>query len=486
MPTSRTPRLRFGIILPVVAQLAAYLGLVWLDRTQGTLTHSQIPRTASLYFLAFGAYLISLRQLEKRRITGLWTILGSALLFRLVLLATIPTLSSDVYRYLWDGHVANNGVSPYLLPIDSNDLDYLDIPIRAKANHVWMASPYLPAAQWLFGGVTAFLPTEPFSMQLTMVTIDLLNGGLLLFLLGLCALPARRAAIYLWNPLVVLETAHGAHVDVWMIFLTLAAVALAYRKESGRFAGVTLWISPVLLALATLTKLLPGLLSPVFFWRWGWWQRILFGVTLFIVLAPYGLTSGWGLAGPLDGRGLFAALRIYGDQWNFNSGLFHWLESGLAQGERWGLEVRQANQVAKRVVAFSMVLVLGFTWWRARADKTVRNALRLMALPLAAYVLLTPTFHPWYLLLLLAFTPFLSPAEDEEGQRWLAVAPWIYLSGALFLSYFTYVDPLDLREFAWVRRTEWLPTWGLLIAGATLLVWHGVGSRRASAAGNDV
>jgi hypothetical protein len=85
-----------------------------------------------------------------------------------------------------------------------------------------------------------------------------------------------------------------------------------------------------------------------------------------------------------------------------------------------------------------------------------------MAGPLMAYILLNTTIHPWYLLILLACLPFLTPAAEETPWRWFAVLPWLYLSGALSLSYLTYLDPLDFRELEWVRRTEWLPTLGLL------------------------
>src|SRR5205809_205360 len=40
-------------------------------------------------------------------------LLGFALMFRLLMLATAPTLSDDVYRYVWEGRVLAAGGSPY-------------------------------------------------------------------------------------------------------------------------------------------------------------------------------------------------------------------------------------------------------------------------------------------------------------------------------------------------------------------------------------
>ena len=263
-----------------------------------------------------------------------------------------------------------------------------------------------------------------------------------------------------------------------MICLTLSAVALAYMPATAQLSRFARWLSPLVLALATLTKILPILLSPVFFWRWNWPQRVIFALTLMLVLLPPGLRAGWGISGELDGHGLFAALRIYGNQWNYNSGLFHWLEIGLH--EYGGLDPDVALQWAKRTIGLVMFLVLVWTWWRGRTVERSRTALRLMTVPLMGYVVLTPTFHPWYLLLLLAFVPYLTPTADEEQAvrwpvlGWLWPAPWLYLSGALSLSYLTYRDPLDLREFEWVRQSEWIPTLFLLLLAIGYSVWRKV------------
>ena len=85
-----------------------------------------------------------------------------------------------------------------------------------------------------------------------------------------------------------------------------------------------------------------------------------------------------------------------------------------------------------------------------------------LAIPLAGYLLLTATAHPWYLLALMPFLPLLTPAANEPRSIWLWPLPWLWLSGALALSYVTYFDPANLSEYEWVRRWEWLPALGLL------------------------
>lgn len=442
---------QWAIIGVIAVSLGAYGGLVRLYFQTGNLNNATVPHTLAWYALAFVAYLAALLWVERRGALSLRVIFAGAIIFRLLLLVTTPTLSSDVYRYIWDGHVANNGVSPYAYPIDSPALDYLDNPQRAQANHAWMASPYLPAAQLLFAALTWLFPPRAFFFQAVMTLFDLLAGLLLVRLLTLVRLPTYRSIIYLWNPLVVVEVAHGAHVEAWMIFLMLLALWLTISPKQSQ---LYLWLAPIALSLATLTKILPLFLLALLFWRWRWRQLALFGAVTLGLLAAAGFRAGWGLSGPLDGAGLFGALRIYADKWNFNSALFHWLEVDILPA--WG--VIEANRWGKRIVGGLILLILAGVWLEARRQPSPRALLRLMAWPFIGYILLTPTLHPWYLLILLICTPFLPPAETESPWRWLAVAPWIYFSGAVALSYVTYLDPLDLREFEWVRKTEWWPT----------------------------
>ena len=461
--------------------LIAYGAMVVVDLADGTLRGSNTPITLAWYGLAFAGYLAALIWAEKQRRAPLGVVWGAAIAFRILLLFTTPTLSDDVYRYLWDGHVANNGVSPYAYAIESAELDYLDVPPRELANNPWMASPYLPAAQGLFAVVTRLFPLEPLWLQIIAVIFDLLTAAIISLLLVIAALPQRRIILYLWNPLVIIETAHGAHLDAFMGLLMMLAVWLTLRNRRQAktnqisrsslptvMDGLSRLLAPITLALATLTKIVPVLLMPVLFWHWRWWQTVLFLVVIIAFLAPIGLDVGWGLTGPMNGTGLFGAMRIYADQWNFNSGVFHWLEVQLQN-----TPAADPNRLAKGITYTAMVVLLVAVWWLAKTRENARPTLRLMAVPLMGYVLLTTTFHPWYLLTLLAFVPFLAPAEDEPGWRWWLVVPWLYLSAAIALSYLTYADPSGYRELEWVRSLEWLPLFALLL----VLAWFAWRSR---------
>lgn len=464
MQKLQLPSKQWGLIISAAISLGSYLGMVTLHIRQGTLRDWHTAHTLGWYALAFAGYLAALVWVEKKQSARLALIWGAAIGFRVLLLFTTPTLSDDVYRYMWDGYVATNGVNPYAFPINAPELDYLDTPQRALANNQQMASPYPPAAQLLFATLMALFPKSPLVFQIAMTIFDLLAALLIAKLLALTKQPAYRILIYLWNPLVVVETAHGAHLDALMVCLSMLALWLTFSPKQSR---TRFWPAPAALALATLTKILPLFLLAVLFWRWTWRQLILYGLIIIALMLPFGLTAGWGLTGPLDGTGLFGAVRIYADQWNFNSGLFHWLENDWLPA----LGIVDPLNTAKRIVGLMMLATLLVVWLAARRQHTTLAALRLASVPYMAYMVLTTTVHPWYMLILLALVPFLAPQPGEPRWRWLVVAPWLYLSATLALSYITYLNPLDFREFEWIRQTEWWPALALALIG---LGWYGL------------
>lgn len=486
---TRMTRLR-SLSLPLsllVVSTFAYGGMVSMQVRHGNLGTTQVAEFLVWFGMAFSAYATSVFWLERwwhrtrqeraaspSGVTHFyllaWIWFGG-FLFRWLLLQTFPTLSSDVFRYMWDGHIAVNGVSPYAYPIDASQLDRLDVPFRAQANHAWMASPYMPAAQWFFAAVAFFYPLDPHSFQVAAVLFDLGTAFILTKLLAAAGLPSHRLLIYLWNPLVIVETAQGAHVDALMVFLIVLAVyamvlsakaGVGGRQAASKTAGS--WrpsfslLAPALLALATLTKPIPVFLTPVFWWRWNWGSRLLYVYLTVGMLVSPALRAGWGLEGGLDGRGLFGALRIYNAQWNFNSGLFRWLEDWLES-----MGIADPMVQAQEISYFLMFLLLLFVWRQfRRVNSDLRAVLRWLSVPLGGYLLLATTIHPWYLLALVPFLPFLGPGDDEPQRLWLWPLPWLWLSGIVTLSYLTYIDPENLIDLDWVRLVEWLPTLCLL------------------------
>ena len=311
----------------------------------------------------------------ERQPVPLRVIWGFAVLFRLTLLFSPPSLSNDIYRYIWDGHLLNLGVNPYAFPVNSAALEPFATPLRALVNHNWMASPYLPAAQLLFGLLSRIAPQSITAFQITAAVLDLGTGWLVMDLLAKLGLARQRVLIYLWNPLVVVEFAHAAHVDAWMIFLMMLAFWLLRRSTQPL-------LSAIALAAATLTKGLPALLAPLFLRRWGWKGTALYVLIITGALAVFAAGAGWGLSGPLDGRGVFGAMRIYLDRWNYNSGLYHWLEVALTGVHTPGAvpidpPPKEPIRLAKTIsgaLQLAAALIAGGLAWRLDAPRRVQLA----------------------------------------------------------------------------------------------------------------
>jgi hypothetical protein len=270
--------------------------------------------------------------------------------------------------------------------------------------------------------------------------------------------------IYAWCPLAIVEFGHGAHVDSLMISLMMAALWLlvALRSRVGSAAA---------LAAATLTKFVPALLLPVVLRRWGWKGALIYAGALVAICLPFVLGPGLGLIGPLDGVGLLGASRIYAARWNYNSGIYHWLEviiSGYpTQGAvppeivGWG-----PIQAAKAIVTIGLCLALAHTWLKGRSREGDDWLLRLALLPLGAYLLLTTTVHPWYVTVVLPLLPFLPGRRGEDTRSGRVLVPWLVFAALVPLSYLTYLGPASLREYSLVRLVEYVPLYLLLIWAA--------------------
>jgi hypothetical protein len=110
--------------------------------------------------------------------------------------------------------------------------------------------------------------------------------------------------------------------------------------------------------------------------------------------------------------------------------------------------------------------------------------LQLATVPLAACLLLATTVHPWYVTLIIPLLPFLLPKKGNRplerpptaAQAALVapqaartarfLLPWLYFSAAVSLSYLTYLDPANLREYDLVRLVEYVPLYLLLVWSA--------------------
>ncbi len=206
-------------------------------------------------------YLIAVTHLLPRRPErrSLIVVVAVAAIMRVMVLPADPFLSSDIYRYVWDGVVQNHGTSPYrYVPADPALASLRDTAIYPEINRATFARTiYPPAAQLLFSAVAAVSPTVV-AMKVAMTGLEALAIGVVAALLGFAGRPASGIAVYAWSPVSVWEFAGNGHIDAVAIFclaLALLAVWRGHRTMVGAALGA-----------AVLVKLLPAVVAPAF-WR---------------------------------------------------------------------------------------------------------------------------------------------------------------------------------------------------------------------------
>jgi alpha-1,6-mannosyltransferase len=239
--------------------------------------------------------------------TALAAILVVAALLRGIALFSPQVLSSDAYRYVWDGRVQAAHLSPYrYIPADPALMPLRDTPIYPNINRADYAHTiYPPTAQ------LAFLAIERVSdgilaMKLGMLVFDGISIACLIALLRNCGMPATRVLLYAWHPLPIWEFAGAGHVDAIAIALLLLAF-LTFAHRASTWTGVAL-------AAATLVKYYPVIAAPALYRRWDWRMPVAFVVTVALLYMPY-LSVGVDVSGFLSGYATEEGLRDGGGIW---------------------------------------------------------------------------------------------------------------------------------------------------------------------------
>ena len=191
---------------------------------------------------------------------GLLIILFFAALFRVTVIFVAPTLSTDQFRYTWEGRLVTLGLSPYrYAPNDPALLPYRDgfWPLVQQKE---TTSPYPPLAQLTAVGEYAVLGESLLGPKLAAALFDLLNCAALVWLLGLYKKERWRVILYGWCPLPILEFGLSGHNDAPMLFFLLVAIGLTVQRKPGLAAST--------LGLACLAKFTPLFVLPLFLVCW--------------------------------------------------------------------------------------------------------------------------------------------------------------------------------------------------------------------------
>ena len=415
----RAPGLRCALEL-LGAGFALTLVVTWMASLPDWYHH--LGRFQGMYAAAFGIYALAVARVKRWALLPHveWVVFGVALATRAALLPVPPSLSGDVYRYVWEGNVLAHGLDPYRLSPNAAALAFLRDPaVYPFVNHRELAAIYPPLALLGYAAVAALSPTV-LALKLWCALHDLALVGVLIVWLKRRGGSGAHAIVYAWNPLVLVEFAGNGHNDpTGMVWLLLALMWAEERPVASALA----------LAAGVLTKLAPLVALPFLISRWPWRARLAGGGLIAAGLGAYVALT----------RDTSSGLAAYLSTWRNNELAFHYLE-------RW-----TGSYSAARTLAWSAVVAV-----LAHALARELGAARATPRGFRTALVLGPVLHPWYLGWTLMFEP-------------LALsAPWLLLSFTAVLNYGVFHTPGEGRNFHLPVAWRWVEYGLPLLLGAAL------------------
>ena len=318
-----------------------------------------------------------------------------AVCFRIVLWLSPPTLSDDIYRYLWEGRLVSMGINPFEHAPDAPQLEHMRDPeIFPQINHKDFVTIYPPLNQFMFSVSTQLHPSIKM-MKLTFVIFDLLTMVVLMLTVRTLKIDLNRIIIYAWNPLIIMEFAGSGHLDSAAIFFLMLSFYLFIKSKT--FSSI------LSLALSFLGKFLALTFLPFILKK----KKIL-GTVLFVVVMCSAYLPFLGA-----GEKLFQSLIIYSQEWVFNGSLYTLLSwiFGSASTARW-------------ISAALFILSIGvlFAWYRKRAKDEDKKSIYLAGfVALGSLLLVTPGLTPLVCLLDCSVFSHLSK-QGLDSSHWFCIS----------------------------------------------------------------
>jgi hypothetical protein len=316
----------------------------------------------------------------------LWIVLAFGVAFQVVTLWTAPFLSSDIYRYVWDGIVQHAHISPYRYVPGDRALAFLQQRYPEIYNNInrkeYAHTIYPPVAQMVYWLATLFSPTV-MAMKSAMFGFECVTAGVLIALLKRMGRRPTDVLMFAWCPLLVWEIGGAGHVDAVIFAFVSLALLFRYRERpvmTGLFLG-----------LAVMTKFYPLVLLPAL-WRKGDWKMPATLVT--VCAAGYAMYAS-------AGKLVFGFLGGYAYEEGLDSGTRYFL---LEYADR----VLGLHSLTKMgYEAFCVVIFAAIAWWTWRHASNERTGdgvrvqrpafVRASMMFAMALMLLFSPHYPWYI-----------------------------------------------------------------------------------------
>jgi len=393
----------------------------------------------SIYFLLFAGY-VWIYQSVNEETFKFWVY--ASLAFRVIFLFSIPALSDDFYRFIWDGRLLSHGVHPFAeLPSY-----YLNLDTPVPGINQWLYdhlnsqsyfTVYPPLSQYIFWIATFAFPDSILGSVVVMRVFILLAefGSLMLLwkLLPRYGMSQRNVLIYALNPLVIIELTGNLHFEALIIFFVILTLFLLWQNRIV-LAGISI-------GSAIATKLIPLIFLPHFLLRLRFRKSILFYLVVLIACCV--------LSMPLLNLeiidGFQSSLGLYFRKFEFNASIYYLVrEYGF-----WAKGYNTIESVGWKLAVISTICILIVSLWPSKysiknifgkdqSESFPPDSPTVMMWVLLTYLLFTTTVHPWYITTLLMLSVF---------TRFKFVMVWTAL---IFLTYMGYSEATFYENLYWV------------------------------------
>ncbi len=444
--------------------LFALLGTAFYISFGYDLERSDFVKLISLYgALFFASYLL----IEKFKL-NFWWLACLGIIFRLFFIISIPNLSQDFYRFIWDGRLLAQGINPYLFTPEQ----YFEETFRLRSMPTifnWSSlginwsvsgadvgqaqklvegmgalnashfSNYPPINQLCFA-IAAVLAKGSIlgSVVVLRILIILADVGILYFgkkLLEKLQLPVNKIFWYFLNPFIIIELTGNLHFEGVMLFFLVWSFYLLFK-------GKWIWAA-IFIGISVSIKLIPLILLPLFlkyfinpkkasqdfetcevsknavFDNLGKLNRktlikfySVIILTIFITFLPF-LSSAFI-------KNFLSTIALWFQNFEFNASIYYIIRWIGFQFVGWNI-IETAGKILPIVVLLLITFLAIF-----RDNSEMKKMVTGMLFGISFYFLLATTVHPWYIatpLLLCVFTKYRFPIV------------WSFI---VMLSYFAY------------------------------------------------
>lgn len=368
-------------------------------------------------------------------------LIGFGIVFRMIFLFSIPSLSDDFYRFFWDGVLINNQINPFLyLPREiienpSISISTLDVGLLNSLNSPDYYTVYPPVCQFVFWMAADIsngnIRVAVLIMKLLIFLAELGSIFFVKKLLKVHKIRREYIFFYVLNPLLIIELVGNIHFEAFLIFFVLWAV---YLLQKNQFV-----MGSVAMALAIASKLTPILMLPFFLKSLKFKRAMIFyGLTTVIAAITFFPFLGSALV-----NGMSSSIVLYFQKFEFNASIFYIVREIGFWVKGWDI-----IQVASKWLALSTVSMILFVAFMENTKK--QNLPGILIWPLFIYFAFASIIHPWYATPIVAFCWF---------SKYRFPLVWSF---TIFLSYAGYTTN-GFQEQLWVLIVQYVLVYGVMI-----------------------